>query len=189
MKTIFIKSRNDWRKWLTNNHDKEKKGIWLEFLKKNKEKQTLEYEDAVEEALCFGWIDSIIKKIDEEKYCRKFTPRKLDSKWSELNKKRVEKMITKGKITKHGLKKVQAAKKSGIWDKDESIEINLEVPEELEAALNKNPGTKEFFDQLADTYRKHYIAWIKTAKKQATKDKRVKESISLLKKRKKLGLR
>ncbi len=97
MKRIQVTTRNDWRRWLVENHDKEKDGIWLVYHKRKKGEVSLHYEESVEEALCFGWIDSIIKRIDDEKYCRKFTPRKDDSKWSKLNMKRVEKMIAREK--------------------------------------------------------------------------------------------
>lgn len=182
-------SRSRWRDWLAKNHDKEEMGIWLVFYKKAADKPTLNYEDAVEEALCFGWIDSIIKKIDEEKYVRKFTPRKATSRWSQLNKKRIDKMIKQGLMTKDGLEKVQQAKKTGLWDKSDRAEINFEMPMELSDALAKNKKAKEFFEQLAPTYQKHFIGWITVAKRPETKEKRIAESIALLKQGKKLGLK
>ncbi len=159
------------------------------FYKKGSGKPSLEYEDSVEEALCFGWIDSIIKKIDDEKYCRKFTPRKSDSKWSELNRKRVKKIIKEGRMTEHGLAKIEAAKKSGLWENNPTATINFDMPKEFVDALSKNKKAKVFFDQLAPTYQKHYIAWITTAMRLETKDKRIRESITLLEEGKKLGLK
>jgi uncharacterized protein YdeI (YjbR/CyaY-like superfamily) len=189
MNTIYLKTRIEWRDWLKQNHDTETKGIWLMFLKKGANQQTLKYEDAVEEALCFGWIDSIIKNIDQQKYVRKFTPRNEKSDWSELNKKRVEKVIRERRMTKYGLAKIEIAKKSGFWEKTDRPQINLTMPQELKDALAKNKKAKIFFDKLALTYQKHFIAWIQTAKLKATRDRRVKESISLLEKNKKLGLK
>jgi uncharacterized protein YdeI (YjbR/CyaY-like superfamily) len=189
MKEVYLPTRAKWRKWLSDNHDKEKNGIWLVFYKKETGKPSLEYEESVEEALCFGWIDSIIKKIDDEKYYRKFTPRKLDSKWSELNKKRVKKVIKEGRMTEYGLAKIEAAKKSGLWEGNPPATINLDIPKELVGALRKNKKAKGFFDQLAPTYQKHYIAWITTARRPETKEKRIKESITLLEQGKKLGLK
>ena len=189
MKEIYLTTRAKWRKWLSDNHDKEKEGIWLVFYRKETGKPSLEYEDSVEEALCFGWVDSIIKKIDDEKYCRKFTPRKPDSKWSQLNRKRVQKAIKEGRMTEHGLAIIEAAKKSGLWERNPTAAINFDMPKEFVDAMKKNKKAKDFFDQLAPTYQKHYIAWVTTAKRPETRDKRIRESITLLEQGKKLGLK
>jgi uncharacterized protein YdeI (YjbR/CyaY-like superfamily) len=188
MKKICLTTRRDWRDWLSRNHNKES-GLWLVFFKKHTGKPTLEYDEAVEEALCFGWIDSIIKKLDDEKYARKFTPRKTNSRWSKLNKLRVNRMIEQGHMTKFGLAKVKAAKKSGLWDKTDRPQVHCEVPEELKQALENNGRAKAFFEQLAPTYQKQYIGWVQVAKRQETKDQRVKESIALMEQGKKLGLK
>ena len=148
MKQIYVKSREEWRAWLKDNHNKEGKGIWLVFFKKHTKKPTLDYNDSVEEALCFGWIDSIIKKIDEEKYVRKFTPRNSKSLWSPSNKKRITKMIKEGKMAEYGLKKVNEAKKSGQWDKGDRMEIDFDIPPELEEAFKKNKKARDFFEKL-----------------------------------------
>lgn len=188
MKQVYVKTRDQWRKWLSQNH-KRNAGIWLVFYKKHTGKPSLEYDAAVEEALCFGWIDSIIKKIDDEKYVRKFTPRKPDSRWSELNKKRIAKLTKQGLMTKLGIEIVTSAKKSGIWDKSDRPNIPSEVPKELAAALAKNKKAKTFFETLAPTYRRHFIGWIFMAKREETKNRRVKESIALLEQGKKLGMK
>ena len=101
MKEVCLKSRAEWRRWLAHNHDKET-GIWLVFFKNQPSKQTLDYDAVVEEALCYGWIDSIIKKLDDDRYARKLTPRKLDSRWSDSNKRRVAMLIKNGRMTKFG---------------------------------------------------------------------------------------
>jgi uncharacterized protein YdeI (YjbR/CyaY-like superfamily) len=189
MKQLYVPDRSRWRDWLAKNHDKEENGIWLVFYKKKTNKQSLEYEQAVEEAICFGWIDSIIKKIDEAKYVRKFTPRKTDSFWSQLNKKRAGKMIKQGLMTKAGLAKIKIAKETGLWDKDPRAKISFEIPDEFAAALAKNKKARENFDKLATTYRRHYIGWITVAKREETKKRRIAESIALLEKGKKLGLK
>ena len=189
MKQVYVKNRKEWREWLSKNHNKEEKGIWLVFFKKETQKPTLEYNDSVEEALCFGWIDSIIKKIDDEKYVRKFTPRNSKSLWSPSNKKRVEKMIKEGKMTKHGLAKVNAAKKSGFWDKSDRPQIDFDIPPELEEALKKNKKARDFFEQLAPSYKKQFIGWIKIAKREETRRKRLKETIEKLTKGEKLGMK
>jgi len=188
MKEVYVKNRKEWREWLSENHDRET-GVWLIFYKKGIAKPTLEYEDSVEEALCFGWIDSIIKKIDKEKYARKFTPRKPASRWSELNKKRVEKMIKAGLMTPFGLEKINEAQKSGLWEKTERPRLSFEMPPEFAEALENNPKAKENFEKLAPSYQKQYLGWIEVAKQPETRKKRIKESISLLKKGEKLGLK
>lgn len=188
MKKVYVKNRREWREWLSENHDKET-GIWLLFYKKKIAMPTLEYEDSVEEALCFGWIDSIIKKIDKEKYARKFSPRKPDSRWSELNKKRAEKMIQAGLMTPFGLNKIKAAQESGLWKKSDRPQLSFEMPSEFAKALRNNPKAKENFEELARTYQKQYLGWIEVAKRPETKKKRIKESISLLNKGEKLGLK
>ena len=189
MKQLYIPDRSRWRKWLTKNHDKEENGIWLVFYKRGTNKPTLKYEQAVEEAVCFGWIDSIIKKIDEAKYVRKFTPRKSDSFWSKLNKKRAARMIKHGLMTEAGLAKIKIAKKTGLWDKDPRPKISFDIPDEFALALAKNKKAKENFNKLAITYRRHYIGWVVTAKRDQTKKRRIAESIALLEQGKKLGLK
>ncbi|MDP6444487.1 MAG: YdeI/OmpD-associated family protein [Pirellulaceae bacterium] len=189
MKQISVETRTEWRNWLAENHDQVKDGIWLVFYKKKSGRLSMNYEESVEEALCFGWIDSIIKKIDDVKYCRKFTPRKDDSMWSNTNKKRVEKVIKEGKMTDFGLAKVEAAKSSGQWEIDPTPTIDLEAPHELLDALARNKRARDFFESLAPTYQKQFIGWIVTAKRSETKARRIKESVDLLAKGQKLGLK
>lgn len=185
---MYITDREQWRKWLSEHHAGVA-GIWLIFYKKETRQPTIDYEDAVEEALCFGWIDSIIKKIDNDRYVRKFTPRKDKSRWSALNKKRANKMIKEGRMTDLGLTKIKAAKKSGLWEKDGRPQISLDVPAELSKVLAQNKKAKENFDKLALSYRRQYIGWIAIAKKAETKKRRIEESITLLEKGKILGMK
>ncbi len=187
MKSLYFKTPQEWRTWLKSNHDKETE-LWLIFYKNNI-RSTLDYKSAVEEALCFGWIDSIIKKIDEKRFVRKFTPRKNRSKWSPSNKKRVERLIKSGRMTNVGLLKIKAAQKNGFWDEIDRPTINYDLPEDFKKALNDNRKAKEFFAQLAPTYQKQFIGWIRVAKRQETIENRISESIQLLEKGKKLGLR
>ncbi|MBN2029343.1 YdeI/OmpD-associated family protein [bacterium] len=188
MKQIYIKTRTEWRNWLQHNH-RNHAGIWLIFYKKHTGKPSLEYDETVEEALCFGWIDSIIKKIDEEKYLRKFTPRKLDSRWSELNKKRILRLEKQGLMTEAGQAIVEAAKKSGLWDKSDRPILSFEVPDDLECALEKNKKAKMFFNRLAPSYRRQFIGWIVVAKQKETRERRICESIALLERGEKLGMK
>ena len=188
MRQLYVADREQWRNWLSRNHAT-KAGIWLVFYNKQASMPAIAYEAAVEEALCFGWIDSILKKIDAARYAQKFTPRSDKSKWSALNKKRANKMIKQGRMTEVGLAKITAAKKSGLWDRDARPKISLDVPPEFAEALARNKKAKEYFDKLAPTYHRHYIAWIAIAKRPETKKRRIAESIALLEQGQKLGLK
>lgn len=188
MKQLCFTTSQEWREWLHKNHDQETE-VWLVFYKKKTGKPCISYDAAVEEALCFGWIDSIVRKIDEEKYAQKFTPRKDKSKWSESNKNRIAKLIQEERMTEIGLMKIQAAKANGQWEKPDRPEINYDLPEELQSAFQENTKAKENFEHLALSYQKQFIAWIKTAKREETKKKRIQESISLLERGEKLGMK
>lgn len=189
MKTLEFKTRDDWRSWLAENLNRESE-VWLIYYKKATGIPSIPYGASVEEALCFGWVDSLIKRIDDQKYVRKFTPRKDDSVWSAVNKQRVEKMIKENRITQHGLRKVEAAKQLGHWDAPlKKPKINLEMTEAFAEALKNYPLAEKNFNNLAPTYQKQYLTWIAVAKRPQTKQKRIEESIQLLIKGKKLGLR
>ena len=189
MKTLDVKNRADWRAWLAANHDEEAE-IWLVYYKKGTGVTSIDYESSVEEALCYGWVDSIIKKIDDRKYVRKFTPRKDDSKWSPSNIKRVKKLLKEGLMTEYGLQKVEAAKGSGQWDDPaQRPELSYEMHPEFAQALKDNKRAKEAFENLAPTYQKQYLGWIEVAKRPETRQKRIEESIRLLADGQKLGLK
>ncbi|MCB9209800.1 MAG: YdeI/OmpD-associated family protein [Ignavibacteriales bacterium] len=186
-KTFYPLDRKEWRKWLSKNHKKENE-IWLIYYKKDSGKPRVAYDDAVEEALCFGWIDSTVKKIDEEKYCQKFSPRNEKSIWSLLNKKRVEKLIKSKKMTRFGLAKIEIAKKNGMWEKLTVGDSILAMPAEFEVELKKHKNAQIYFNSLAPSHRKNYINWIASAKKQETVNKRIAKSIEMLSKNQKLGM-
>ena len=189
MKTLIVEDRAVWRSWLAANHDCETE-IWLVYYKKDTLKPCVQYGASVEEALCYGWVDSLIKKIDHTKYARKFTPRKDKSKWSPSNIKRVQKMIASGLMTSHGLAKVEAAMRSGRWQNPVSKPtLKYHVPPKFAQALKQNKSAQITFNQLAPTYQKQYLAWIEVAVRSETKEKRIQESIRLLSAGKKLGLK
>src|SRR5437868_2610415 len=146
LRSVHPKTRNAWRSWLQKNHAKSP-GIWLIYNKKSAGKKRLEYAEAVEEALCFGWIDSTLRPLDEEMYMQRFTPRKPKSGWSGLNKKRIEKMIAEGLMTNAGLEKIEQAKKDGSWSSLDHIDA-LHLPEDFEKALSKNRKAKINFDNF-----------------------------------------
>jgi len=184
---IYLKSAFEWRNWLAGNYDKSN-GVWLIYYKKHTGKPRVAYEEAVEEALCFGWIDSVIKRIDEETYMQKFTPRKPDSKWSELNKKRVHKLIREGKMKKIGLKLIEAAKQNGKWD-ESSSSTDLELSREILALLKTNQLAFENYKKLPPSHKKNYRNWVMSAKKTETQVKRCAEMIRLLVKGQSLGMK
>jgi len=188
MEQLYVKTAKEWREWLKKNNDVIR-GVWLVFYKKDSGKPTISYEDALDEALCYGWIDSIIKKIDDIKYIRKFTIRNENSKWSEINKKKVEALIKQKRMTNFGLCKIEAAKQNRRWYENDRPEINSVNRDEFEAALNKNKSAKDNFNKLAPSFQKQYILWISAAKQMSTKEKRIKESISLLERALKLGIK
>lgn len=185
---LHITNRKDWRLWLSENHHREKE-IWLVYYKQHTGKPRVPYDDAVEEALCFGWIDSIVRRIDNETYMQKFTPRKTKSNWSDSNKKRVERLMGMGEMTKAGLEKIEIAKINGSWDKVITTTKSFGMPDELQSALEMNESAKNFFESLSPSYQRQYFGWIANAKKAETKQKRVKEAMNLLSKQHKLGMK
>jgi len=173
---LYVKNRKEWREWLKKNH-KTNDVIWLIYFKKHTGTPRIPYDNAVEEALCYGWIDSTVKRIDEEAFMQKFTPRNKKSIWSKLNKARVEKMIKAGKMRKAGMDKVEEAKKNGEWDAAYAIKDDIEMPAALEKALNRNSAAKENFNNFAPSYRLNYMRWVTNAKRQETVDRRIKELV------------
>jgi uncharacterized protein YdeI (YjbR/CyaY-like superfamily) len=174
---LYFKNREDWRNWLEQNHLKSE-GIWMVYFKKHTKKESIIYNEGVEEALCFGWIDSIIKSIDNERYKQKYTPRRKNSVWSVVNKKRVEKMIKEGKMTEAGLKLVEDAKKNGRWDKAYDNKVKPEMPVDLLEALKMNLKAYENFMKFAPGHQTTYIHWLNSAKREETKKSRIEKIIN-----------
>lgn len=181
METLFCRDRDEWRLWLEKNHQTATE-IWLIYMKKHTKKQSVSYTEAVEEALCFGWIDSLVKSIDSNSYMQKYTPRKKNSVWSLVNKKRVEKMIAENKMTKAGMEMVEIAKKNGWWEKAYSSKQSFTIPEEFLKALNDNPKADAFYKKLSPSHQNQYIGYIVTAKKAETRLNRIAKVIDLLEK-------
>lgn len=184
---LLFAGRAEWRRWLQKNHNKVA-GIWMVYLKGAGAKDCIRYEDAIEEALCWGWIDSIVKKVDEERYVRKFTPRQAGSIWSALNKKRIEKMMTEGRMTKAGLTKIETAKRNGEWAKAHAPANGLEGLPEFGRALAASKKAMEFFEGLAPSYKRQFLGWIGQAKRDETRTKRIAEAVRLLEQGKRLGM-
>jgi len=183
-----FETRSQWRSWLSEHYDRSK-FLWLVLYKKHTGRVGLAYEEAVQEALCFGWIDGILKRIDEKRYTIRFSPRRKNSIWSATNKKRVAKMIAEGRMTESGLAKVEEAKRNGQWRNANVQRRTPEVPAELTRALARNSAARQNFEKLAPSYRKQYIWWIAVATRDETRRKRVAEAVRLLAENKKLGMK
>ncbi|MCK5138047.1 MAG: YdeI/OmpD-associated family protein [Bacteroidales bacterium] len=189
MEQLRFSDRKAWKDWLSKNHDQEVVA-WLVFRKKGQGKVTFDYEGALEEALCYGWIDSLIRGVDASEYVRKFTPRKNSSVWSESNKRRVEMLITAGRMAEPGMEKIRAAKKNGHWERGVQLpDVNEAMPGALLRAFDSSPPARDNFFKLNLTCQKQYNIWINMAKRPETIEKRVSESIRLLEKGEKLGLK
>ncbi len=187
MEELFFESREEWRKWLEYHHEKSD-GIWLVYYKKNTKIPTISYTEAVEEALCFGWIDSKVQTIDEFRYRQIFTPRKPRSVWSELNKQRVELMIEAGQMNPAGLVKIEAAKKNGQWEKSYNRKDPAGLPDDLKTALLQNPQAYENFNRFSKSSQNTYIYYISAAKRAETRENRIVKVVDLSSKNKKPGM-
>lgn len=182
-----FKNRDAWRAWLAKNHARANE-LWLVLYKKHTRQPTVAYGDAVEEALCFGWIDGIVKTIDDEKYAIRFCPRRRGSVWSEPNKQRVAKMIAQGRMTDIGLAKIEEAKQNGEWDKATRREDIADLPREFARALQANRQARVNFERLAPSHQRQYIGWISDAKRDETRQRRIDAAIEMLNENKKLGM-
>ena len=183
---ILFSSRNAWREWLKTNH-KIKPEVWFVYYKKHSGKSKISYHESVEEAICFGWIDGIKKRIDDEKYTHRFTPRKPKSKWSSQNIETARKLIDSGKMAASGLK----AFNERIEYNDHQLRAvnNPKLSPETESKLKSNSVAWQNFCNLTPGYRKQYVLWLETAKKSETRIRRLNEAILLLEKNKKLGMK
>jgi uncharacterized protein YdeI (YjbR/CyaY-like superfamily) len=171
------KSRQEWREWLQVNHAT-KQSIWLIYYKKKSNLPTVLYNDAVDEALCFGWIDSKAKPIDEEKYMQFFTKRKPKSIWSKINKEKIERLTKEGLMTKAGFEIIEIAKQNGSWTILDEAEA-LVIPNDLDQELQKRPNAKAYFFGLSRSDKRNILQWLVLAKRQETREKRIAEVVTL----------
>jgi uncharacterized protein YdeI (YjbR/CyaY-like superfamily) len=176
-KTLYVTSREG-RAWLTKHYRSETE-VWLIFYKKHTGRPRISYDHAVEEALCFGWIDSIVKRIDDEKFAQKFTPRRDTSKWSAVNKRRLHKLIHEGRMTEAGLAKVDPVT-HGEATRANPSDGDLGLPRFVKQALMANAKAWRNFRSLSPSRRRAHIRLIMDAKKEETRERRVREAISLL---------
>src|SRR5580693_1842297 len=180
--TLQVRSRRQWRAWLAKHHTSSP-GVWLVFHKAHTGVKSIPYEDTVREALCFGWIDSLIKRLDDDRYALKVTPRQPTSKWSDINRKRWTELKAAGLLTAAGL---AAAPTANTYAPRPAIP---DLPAYITKALKPNPKASSFFQELAPTYRRHFVAWIHSAVRPETREKRIRESLALLAAGRKLGLK
>jgi uncharacterized protein YdeI (YjbR/CyaY-like superfamily) len=191
MKMLRANNLEAWKDWLHKHHDSEDV-VWLIFQKKGKgsSKVPYSYQEALDEALCMGWVDSLLKRIDEREYMRKFTPRKASSTWSEINKKRVEELILEGRMMPPGMKTIMVARENGMWDKGIKLpEVDESLPDALLTAFQEHPKARDHYFGMALRAQKQYNIWINMAKRAETVRKRIDESIRLLEKGEELGLK
>ncbi|MBO9674502.1 MAG: YdeI/OmpD-associated family protein [Sphingobacteriaceae bacterium] len=181
--TFCPASRKDWREWLLKHHDT-KQSVWLICYKTKANKPTISWSDAVEEALCFGWIDSVRKTIDEESFIQFFSRRKTNSGWSKINKAKVEQLAALGLMAPAGIACIERAKTNGSWTILDEVE-ELSIPADLTAAFEITKGSEAFFNGLSKSIRKAMLQWITLAKRPETRQKRIAELVELASQNKK----
>ena len=183
LRTVEIESRRAWRAWLQKNH-KTSPGVWLVCFKKHTGVPGPTYEETVGEALCFGWIDSLGRRLDDDRYLRKITPRRSGSIWSDNNRRLYAQMKAQGLLAPAGEKAAPTGKKYAP-----PPSIPAELPDYIARAFKADPKAWKFFNQLAPGERRKFVSWIHTAKRPETREKRIRESIALLAEKMKLGLK
>ena len=176
----MFRSRQAWRDWLASNHATSK-GIWLAYYKKGSGKTSVTYQEALEEALCFGWIDSTIARLDDERYKQRYTPRNERSVWSAANKSRIAKLVSEGRLEAPGLAKIEAAKKNGWWDRSsdpDRVGRATEPPADLLEALAANPRAAAAFEGCSPAEKRLWALWVLSAKKPETRTRRIAETVA-----------
>lgn len=180
---FYPKSQTEWRQWLQENHIA-KQSVWIVYYKKESNKPTISWSNAVDEALCFGWIDSKKVSIDKEKSQQFFSKRKTKSTWSKINKAKVEKLISDNLMAQAGIESIEIAKQNGSWIILDEVE-ELIIPTDLEQAFEKKEGSKEYFLSLSKSLKKMILTWLVFAKRTETRQKRITEIVELTSKKQK----
>jgi uncharacterized protein YdeI (YjbR/CyaY-like superfamily) len=174
---FYAKDRQAWREWLEKNHAKEK-SVWLILYHAGSATPGVSYNDAVEEAICFGWIDSKPKKRDDESSLLLFSQRKPKSKWSRINRDRAERMISEMRMMEAGMRMIDLAKESGTWTALEDVQKNV-IPLDLQKALDGDLTAKEYFNAFPPSSKRIILEWILNAKRPGTREKRIQETVRL----------
>ena len=175
--THHADSRQEWRKWLEANH-KTEKSVWLIIYKKGSNVPSVYYPEAVDEALCFGWVDSKPNKRDDKSYYQFFSKRSPKSNWSKINKEKVQRLIAEGKMTQSGREMIKIARENGTWDALNEVDA-LVIPEDLKVKLNSYPNAFTNFEAFPPSTRRGILEWILNAKKEETRSKRIEETARL----------
>jgi uncharacterized protein YdeI (YjbR/CyaY-like superfamily) len=176
LETCYAANRQEWRKWLERNYHTSR-GIWLIYYKVKSGKPSVQYSEAVKEALCFGWIDSKVKSLDAERYQQIFTSRKLKSVWSKLNKQYIKELIEQDLMTEAGIEKIKAAQQDGSWNKLDASE-ELIIPADLKQALESNETANKYFEAFNNSSKKNILFGLKVLKRSETRLKRIEQTIS-----------
>ena len=174
---LYFKNAEEWREWLHDNHHSSA-GVYLIFYRVDSNKESMRWEEAVQVAICYGWIGSTVKRLDDERRRQMFTPRKDKSVWSKLNKTYIEKLIAENLMHESGLRKIEIAKQNGSWETLDHVE-DLVIPKDLEIAFQKNKKAMENYNSFSKTYRKSYLYWLNQAKRPATREARIEEIVKL----------
>ncbi|MFM2018731.1 MAG: hypothetical protein RL007_2387 [Bacteroidota bacterium] len=172
---FYPKTQTAWRKWLEKNH-LSKQAVWLVFYNKKSGVKSITWSEAVDVALCFGWIDSKKVKVDEETAHQYFSKRKPNGTWSKINKEKVQKLTEQGLMTEAGLKSIAMAKQNGSWTLLDEVE-ELKIPSDLQAAFSRKPKAKKFYLSLSNSAMKMILSWLVFAKTEETRRKRIAEII------------
>ncbi len=174
---LYFRNDTEWRNWLHDNHHSSK-GVQLIFYRVDSEFESMRWEEAVQVAICYGWIDSTVRRLDDDRRMQMFTPRKDKSVWSKLNKTYIEKLIQDNLMHESGLRKIETAKQNGTWESLDDVE-NLVIPQDLESAFTANKKAFENYENFSRSYRKSYLYWLNQAKREETRTARIAEIIRL----------
>lgn len=186
-KALYFKNGQEWRQWLQMNHNIENEAR-LFIYKKRSGKTGISYNEALEEALCFGWIDGKMQSIDEDKFVLRYSLRKDKSVWSKINKEKAKLLIAQGRMTNAGLAKIEEAKKNGLWESAYTNRKKDAIPNDLEVALSGNRAAWENFHNFANSYQNMYIGWVTGAKTVETRKRRIAEVVKRATLNKKPGI-
>jgi uncharacterized protein YdeI (YjbR/CyaY-like superfamily) len=182
---LAFSSQKAWEAWLAQ-QDMSSKGLWVKLAKKGSGLDSVTYAEAVEVALCYGWIDGQANRLDEDYYLQRFTPRRARSKWSKINRDRAEKLIASGAMKAAGLREVERAKSDGRWDAAYDAPSTATVPDDLRLELERNDAAREFFESLNATNRYAILHRIQDAKRPATRVRRIEKFIAMLEREEKI---
>ena len=186
MKRLHVRTLDQWRDWLTEHHASESE-VWLIFYKRHTGVESIAHKDARDEALCFGWVDSLVKRLDDRRHMLKFTPRRAKSRWSAVNRKRYAELKAEGRLKEPGLERPPTS--CGYGPRPARLAMPAKLPAYIQAALRSHPMALRHFEALAPSQRRRYFAWIDSAKREETKLRRLGEAIRMLALGKELGLK